>query len=141
MQRTRDWVLMLAVLLLTGALALEHLHARRIASRLAALQAELAAPVEAAVPDEQRREVPTPSGNNSAILRRLATLEQTIAQLARNSDYLMERGQLPIATNKMADFLAKLSDITANDRDRLQALRLLRRNGGIGDEAIQHALA
>ena len=140
MGRTRDWVLLVAVLLLTAALAYEHLQTRRLASQLASLQKELAAPVEADPGDAKPRETQTTSGN-AAVLRRLAALEQTIAQLARNSDYLMERGHLPMATNKMADFLAKLSDITAADRDRLQALRLLRRNGGIGDEAIQHALA
>lgn len=141
MQRTRDWVLVLAVLLLSGALAFEHLQTRRLASNLAALQKELTAPLEPTPTDRTPRQTVATSGNHAAILRRLAALEQTMAQLARNSDYLMERGQLPLATNKLSDLFAKFTDITATDRDRLQAMRLLRRNGGIGDEAIPHALA
>jgi HEAT repeat protein len=46
---------------------------------------------------------------------------------------------LPLATNRVADLLTKFTDANASDRDRLQALRLLRRNGGISDDAVLHA--
>ena len=74
------------------------------------------------------------------MLQRLGALEQTVAQLVRNSEYLMERGQLPLTTNKLGDLFAKFTDATVPDRDRLQALRLLRRSGGITEEALSHAI-
>jgi hypothetical protein len=111
---------------------------RRVAADLAMLRQELASggPREDAAVDVTRV---APSGSG-AILQRLSALEETVAQLARNSDYLMERGQLPLATNKVGDLFAKFTDATAGDRDRLQALRLMRRNGGITDDSLLHAL-
>lgn len=74
------------------------------------------------------------------MLHRLGALEQTVAELVRHSEYLMERGQLPLATNKVGDLFAKFTDASAPDRDRLQALRLLRRSGGITEEALSQAI-
>lgn len=133
------WVLIGAGLVLAGVLAVQHQSSRRVAAELAALRQELAPdaqPVETPRAPERERGAPS----NAAILQRLAALEQTVAQLARNADYLMDRGQLPLATNKVADLFAKFTDPNARDRDRLQALRLLRRNGGLNDEAIMHAV-
>ncbi|MCI0539986.1 MAG: HEAT repeat domain-containing protein [Verrucomicrobiales bacterium] len=72
--------------------------------------------------------------------RRMEELEQAVAQLARASDYLAERGQLPLATNKVEDLARLFSDGAAADKDRLRALGLLRRNRGMSDEVVQHAL-
>ena len=68
---------------------------------------------------------------NDNLSQRVAHLEQTVNQLARVSDYLMERGQIPLATNKVGDLLARLGDVSASDAERLRALRLLRRKPGI----------
>lgn len=72
---------------------------------------------------------------------RVVVLEKTVAQLTLASEYLMSRGQLPLADNKRAEFEQKVMDTSAPDRDRLQALRLLRRNGALSDTMIQHALS
>jgi HEAT repeat protein len=134
-------VLILAVVALIAAMAVQHQSTRRLASEVSSLRQELApaTPQELPAPNQSSRERVT-QPNNAAILHRLDALEQTVAQLGRNSDYLMERGQLPLATNKLSDLLAKLTDTGANDRERLQALRLLRRNGGLTDETLLHAL-
>jgi len=127
--------------LLAGVLALQYQSARRMASQVEALRRELAAraPEQAARSDERLRPDVASSGN-AAILQRLSALEETVAQLVRNSEYLMERGQLPVTTNKVADLFTKFTDTAASDRDRLQALRLLRRNGGITEDALSHAM-
>jgi HEAT repeat protein len=140
MQKGTLWVLIGAGALLAGAFFQLHSN-RRVASEVAALREELAAgaPEQTAMPQERPRPNAAPS-DNAAILRRLTALEDTVAQLVRNSEYLMERGQLPVSTNKVADLFTKFTDATASDRDRLQALRLLRRSGGITDEALSHAL-
>ena len=139
MRKATLWVLVGASVLLAAILTFQHQSNRHVAAEIAALRQELAAhgPDRAASPQERVR--PTAS-DDAAILRRLAALEETVAQLVRNSEYLMERGQLPVSTNKVADFFAKFTDATASDRDRLQALRLLRRSGGITDDAISHAM-
>ena len=139
MRNLTVWLIIVAGLALVGAFAVQHQSTRRLQSELASLRQELAAPPEAEAPSQIRRErLAVPS--NAGILQRLAALEQTVAQLARNSEYLMERGQLPLAGNKLGDLFAKFADTTASDRDRLQAMRLLRRNGGFSDDAIMHAL-
>jgi len=71
--------------------------------------------------------------------RRVARLEKAIAELARASEYLMERGQLPLAGDKIENLQRKLSDPNASDRERLQALRLLRRNDALTDDVVQLA--
>lgn len=52
----------------------------------------------------------------------------------------MDRGQLPLATNKIQDLYATLTKPETSDRDRLQALRTLRRNRTLSDEVVQYAL-
>ena len=140
MQKGTLWVLIGAGVLLGGALALQFQSNRRVASEVAALREEMAGGAErtVAVPDRVSRNVP--GSDNAAILRRLSALEDTVAQLVRNSEYLMERGQLPVSTNRVADFVTKFMDANASDRERVQALRLLRRSGGITDETLLHAV-
>jgi HEAT repeat protein len=130
-----------AGVLLAGVLAVQHQSNHRLASQIEALRQELAvrATEQAAVsPEPARPEVAAPG--HTAILQRLSALEETVAQLVRNSEYLMERGQLPVSTNKVADLFARFTNPSASDRDRLQALRLLRRSDGITEEALAHAM-
>jgi HEAT repeat protein len=63
-----------------------------------------------------------------------------VARLAESNEHLMDRGQLPLSAAKTEQLLSKFSDTSAPDRDRLQALRLLRRNDALGDDALQQAL-
>jgi len=129
MRNVTNWLLLAAVLGLVGAMAIQHQSTRRLQSDVAALRQQRVLP-EAAAPRIEARTDLVSSSPDPAVLQRLEALEQTVAQLVRNSEYLMERGQLPLATNKVSDFFAKFTDATAPDRDRLRALRLLRRSGG-----------
>ncbi len=144
MRNLKTCLALLASLAVVGALAIQHQATRRVASDLAALRQELAAV-----------ETPRPSGDavnlsarerlassvNAGFQQRLGAIEQAVAQFTRASDYLMERGQLPLATNKLEDLFSKLTDTSASDRDRLQALRLLRRNKALTDDVVPHALS
>lgn len=135
------WVMVAAGVLLVGTLAVQVQSNRRLAAEVTALRQQVAAdaPQETTTSQDRVRSSTAASGNAS-ILQRLDALEQTVGQLVRNSEYLMERGQLPLAGNKAGDLFAKFADVTASDRDRLQAMRLLRRNGGLSDDAVMHAL-
>lgn len=134
-----NWLILTAVLALVGAMAIQHQYTRRLASDVAALRQELAV-AEPAQPKIEARRERAMSWGDPAISQRLDALEQTVAQLVRNSEYLMERGQLPASANKVTDLFAKLNDPTAPDRDRLQALRTLRRSGGMSDDTVAHAV-
>lgn len=141
--RTKFLALSFAVLAV-GALWAAHT-VRQLRSELAAVRQQLtemdSRPTSEAVAqpgqgDPDSRRVPT----DRSFSRRIQELEQTVAQLSHASDYLMERGQLPLATNKVEDLARLFSDGTAADKDRLRALGLLRRNRGMSDEVVQHAL-
>jgi hypothetical protein len=94
------------------------------------------APVAKKRSDEQAS-VRTIAVADEDLQQRVATLEDSVAQLTRASEYLMVRGQLPLASNKVAELQGKFLDVNASERDRMQALRLLRRNGAMNDEVVQ----
>ena len=139
MRKVTNWLLLGAVLALVAGMAIQHQSTRRLRSDIAALRQQLVA-AEPVAPESEARRDPLSSSPDAAVLQRLGALEQTVAQLVRNSEYLMERGQLPLTTNKVGDLFAKFTDATVPDRDRLQALRLLRRSGGITEEALSQAI-
>ncbi len=68
---------------------------------------------------------------------RLIALEAIIADLESNARYLMERGQLPPDAAFLVEMRAKLADPNSTDRDRLNALRILRRGNGLDDASLQ----
>src|SRR6185503_7112353 len=138
MRNVTNWLLLCALLGLVGAIAIQHRSLRRLESDVAALRQPLAVP-EPAAPEIGTRKDVLSSSPDAAVLQRLGALEQTVAQLVRSSEYLMERGQLPLATNLVGDLPARFMDTTAPDRERLQALRLLRRSGGITEESLSQA--
>jgi HEAT repeat protein len=67
-------------------------------------------------------------------------MEESLAQLADSMDYLMERGQLPLSATKLQDLARRFADISLPDQDRLRALRLLERNGGLTDDLVLQAV-
>jgi HEAT repeat protein len=72
---------------------------------------------------------------------RLAELEQAVAELARASEYLRARGQLPLIAKDLDEARARFLNTTLSDRDRLRAMQLLRRNGALPDDLALSALA
>jgi hypothetical protein len=88
-----------------------------------------------------RRERPARRDADDGLPARVDALEQAVARLTKASDYLMTRGQIPLESNKLAELQQKFMDPNTSERDRLQTLRVLRRNGPLSDEVLQHALS
>jgi HEAT repeat protein len=64
--------------------------------------------------------------DNAALMRRVGDLEKIVMHA--------------LATNKTEDLQAKVVAAGTTDAEKLNALRLLRRNKGLNDEVVQHAL-
>lgn len=127
----KNVALAIAALALAATLAQHQIALNKLRSELAALPRQ----DNSAASNEPTRE--RTAGERSVdgrLSQRLAELEQSVAQLTRASDYLMERGQLPLATNRLEDIARKFSDPNLSDAERLQVMRLLRRNGGFTEE-------
>lgn len=72
-----------------------------------------------------------------AVEQRLMEVEDAIADLQHESRYLMDRGQLPPNAAYLAELKIKFLDAATSDKDRIQALRILRRGDGLDDNALQ----
>ena len=72
---------------------------------------------------------------------RVRALEESVALLNKSSEYLMDRGQIPLSSVRIAELQKKFMDPNARTRDRMQALGLLQRNNGVNDEVVQYALS
>lgn len=134
-------------LALAGVAAVQHGTLTVLRGDLAAVRQELAEmrgrPAErpSAPAALVAREPARVSSADAQLERRLASLEQSVAQLAEASRQLMERGQLRPDEEFLADMRRKLLDAAAPDRDRLNALRVLRRSGGGLDDAVLQQVA
>ncbi|HEY1172304.1 MAG TPA: HEAT repeat domain-containing protein [Verrucomicrobiae bacterium] len=78
--------------------------------------------------------------DDSNLNLRVADAEDSIVELRRATDYLMEHGQIPLADRKIEELAAKLADGTLPDAERLNALRLLRRGRALSDTAATSAV-
>ncbi len=78
--------------------------------------------------------------NDTPLTTRLDDVEASVTELKHATDYLMERGQIPLADRKIEELLAKLNDGSLPDNKRLNALRLLRRDRSLNDAGMQTAL-
>ncbi|MGV3754269.1 MAG: HEAT repeat domain-containing protein [Verrucomicrobiota bacterium] len=78
--------------------------------------------------------------DDSTLNGRIAEVEASVTELKHATDYLMERGQIPLAVRKIEELLAKLNDGSLPDNERLNALRLLRRDRSLNDAGMQTAL-
>lgn len=132
---------------LAAALVVQHRRIQQLARELdavrteAGLRPDTTSPIpveEGETSDSQPRSAPASS--DASVLRRLASIEETLAKLTESNEHLMNRGQLPISAEKREQLLARLADPAADAKERLQALRLLRRNNALADDAVQFAL-
>lgn len=127
---------------LVGLVIAQTIALKQIQQEVAALKQQLGTP---AVTDTQPV-VPSTEGTSRVVVERrvesggkIAEMEARLAELTRTSDYLMERGQVPLAGRKASEVMQSLYDPNTSERDRLQALRLLRRNGMFTEEAATFA--
>ena len=141
-------VLILVCAALGGAFAVQYSMNRSLRSELAALRAQVGSasptviPVKASPEEDdniasEALQVLPPQGLDA----RLAALEAAVAGWNRASDHLMSQGQLPATPEKLAEFRAKFLDGNASTRDRLAALRMLRRNKDVSPDVIAGAAA
>lgn len=140
------WSLWIGLLAVGCVWALQFQSVRRLRSEVAALHQQWAAaePVPTSVaapagPSPAPRYVVPPA--DPAVAQRLAGLEEAVRELTAATDYLMERGQIPLGARKIQDLYRRFADASASDADRLQALRLLRRDGELTDQGVYQALA
>ncbi len=81
-----------------------------------------------------------PIFDNPSTDLRMAEVEEEIIKLRQATDYLMERGQIPLDARKIEEMLAKLNDGSLPDSERLNALRILRRDRTLDDAGVTSAL-
>jgi len=129
------------VLLVLAALSAVQMHSLRDTNaRLAALETRLAElqPVSdfAALPGNEPLRVDRNDFN-----QRLLALENTISHLTPATNRAPSRGQGAVTATMLEELRRKLLDPAMADKDRLQALRLLRRNKGMDDAVLQSALS
>lgn len=133
--------LWIVVAVLAGGLALQHRALRNVQTELAALTAPVSAPAEAAtasaIESQAAPESPEPASDNAQIDQRLTALEGAVRQLTLASEVLMERGHLPLSVAKLAELRRKFLDPALSDADRLEALRVLRREKAVDDEVVR----
>ncbi|MCD6051287.1 MAG: hypothetical protein K0Q55_2691 [Verrucomicrobia bacterium] len=78
--------------------------------------------------------------DDARLSTRVAEVEDSVVELRHATDYLMEHGQIPLAERKIEELVAKLSDASLPDSERLSALRLLQRNRALSDASVTAAL-
>lgn len=78
--------------------------------------------------------------DNNPSDQRLTLLEEQVRQLTAASELLMVKGQLPLSEDMAARLKRKFLDASLPDRERLEALRALRRHNAVDDEILQAGL-
>ena len=134
------WILGVVCILSLAAVQVKQMAAFR--AELAAVRAELRGSQEPGSAD-------TPGTRNSVVLDRnaglhgrLANLERTVADLAKASESLMDRGMVPPSEDRLAQMQNRFFDPSASEADRIRSLRLLKRNNRqLNDEIVTHALS
>ena len=110
-----------------GLLVAQHRSLRDLRKQFGALEtrfSEVDSGSAAPMDSDRPREVA--ALDNSALIRRVTDLEKIVMHA--------------LATNKTEDLQAKVAAAGTTDAEKLNALRLLRRNKGLSDEVVQHAL-
>jgi HEAT repeat protein len=144
MKNMKTFLIIVVTLSFAVALGIQHQSIRKLQTELSALTVSPAVP---AVIDDSTESPAVPVAllpvatvaPASDLPQRVASLEQVLAQLVQASEYLMDRGQLPPDPAKIAELNQILADPSSSDRDRLQALRLLRRNNVLTDDTVHLA--
>ena len=127
MQNLERVVFVAVALGVIGLLVAQNRSVRDLRKQFQALEARVSGPdVQAAEPADVERPRELAGMDNAILLRRVGDLEKIVMHA--------------LATNKTEDLQAKVVAPGTSDAEKLQALRLLRRNKGLSDEVVQHAL-
>jgi len=82
-----------------------------------------------------------PAPSLGSLPNRVAQLEKAVSDLGSMADHLVQRGNVPPSSSQMERLQVSFLDPAANERDRLRALRLLRRNGELSEAVVSEAMA
>src|SRR5262245_27447247 len=144
--KTRIPILLLATLVCAALATYHFTFVRRLNSKLEALRGEIEGINQTTQSHTHggrgsASELSVASGGGVAGLnQRLTDLEQQVERFSEAAEYLMDRGQLPLATNRLEDIYSRFADASASDADRLRALGVLRRNRALSDEVVSQAV-
>ena len=124
------------VLLALGGLWAVQMHSlRENRTRLEALEARM---VER--PGASARLEPSGTLELFELQQRLVALESIVSQLGRGTNQMAASKPVRLSGQNLEELRRKLLDPAVSEKDRLQALRLLRRNGGLSDDALASAI-
>src|SRR5688572_8609537 len=129
---------------LVAALAVQFIQISNLKKDISALRTELSTKLENPESGPGDVQAPKSSSKESETFQtRLAQLEQTVANLPKGPRFgrigPMENGVVPSA-EEIARIQQQFLDPTTSENDRLRALRGLRRNNNLSDEAVVQTL-
>jgi hypothetical protein len=134
----KGWVVIIA-LGIVAAVGFQFRSIANLKAEVVALRAELQG-VEVQAPATVSGPRPVAQVSLGTLPQRVSQLEDTVADLAKASDVLVERGMVPPSAQRIEEMQARFFDPNASDRDRLRAFQLMRRNGGINDQVAMQAV-
>ncbi len=134
----RFW-LALAGLCALGAFAWQQRSILQLRQEIAGLRASLASesdtPRQITHVPESSPTAPPPTvraletGSDSPLEQRVAQLEASVSLLSDGADHLMDKGTIPPSEAKLAEWSTTFFNTSATSKERLAAIRQLRRNG------------
>lgn len=136
-------LIVVGLLAIMTALAIQQRSLHKLREEIARMRDTVATPAALPAPmpaPTRSRSVPVAT-DSTAVNQRLLALEDAVMRLDNSAGYLMDRGQLPPSEAKLAEYRLQFLNPQARTRDRLNALRLLRRNQGLTPEVLQAAAA
>src|SRR5262245_16428520 len=143
--KTRIPILFVATLACAALAAFHFESVRRLDSKLETLRSQIEGINQTQTPAVGGQGLASQSSSAStggvkSLNHRLTELEQAVERLSQSADYLMDRGQLPLAANRLEDIYSRFADSRASDADRLRALGVLRRSRALSDEVVSEAV-
>jgi len=126
MRNSERLFLVVVALGVIGLLVAQHRSLRDLRKQFGALETRFSEVDTGSAPPADADRPREFAADNSALIRRVTDLEKIVMHA--------------VATNKTEDLQAKVVAAGTTDAEKLNALRLLRRQKGLSDEVVQHAL-
>jgi hypothetical protein len=129
--------------LFVAVFAVQFSQISKLKKDVTALRAEVSAPPPSDVPSNSASSTPQSGSEETASLQtRVTQLERSIANFSKGSRVVpMENGPAQLSEEEIARLQQRLFDPSTPDGDRLRALRAVRRNNKLSDEAITQTLS
>jgi HEAT repeat protein len=124
-----------------GLAAVQFNQMQQFRAEIASLRAELRGTQEI-VPSSAGTQTPPANTDRTAGLHgRLANVERTLADIAKATESLMDRGMVPPTEERLAQIQQRFFDPNVPDAERIRSLRMLKRGQSqLSDEIVTQAL-